>query len=317
MRFDDFLDEEPPMSRTQPLRVRVFAPALIAAFTAAAFIPAEAHAQFGGIMKRAAAKVAGDKASEQVNQATLPSAKGEALTDATFASVLKGAHAADQTLAQRDQLRAKQDADQKTLTDLESQNESTRNAYNQANGTILECRDASFNELSKKREADLQVKYKNDPQTIAKLQMVSMKYAKAMAEAQQKGDTAGVMKAQLDIQKEILGNDVYALMKADTAATDKKCGKLPAKPASLDREEKLRATIDQESDSIRTLEATAVNVGAQASGMDKVRYLELKERVFTIYGTLNGRRAPVAYGKEEVDLVKSHMSDIESVKRAL
>jgi hypothetical protein len=305
------------MSRTQPSRVRVFAPALIATFTAAAFIPVTAHAQFGGLMKRAAAKVAGDKASEKVNQATLPSAKGEALTDATFANVLKGAQAAAKTLEQRDQLRAKQEADQKALTDLESQNEGTRSAYNKANETILECRDASFNALGEKRDAELQEKYKNDPQTIAKLQMISMKYAKAIADAQQKGDTAGMMKAQLDMQKEILGNDIYALMKADTAATDKKCGTLPAKPASLDREEKLRAAIDQESDSIRTLEATAVNVGAQASGMDKVRYLELKERVFTIYGTLNGRRAPVAYGKEEVELVKGHMSDIEPVKRAL
>lgn len=305
------------LPRTRRVVGRAVTPVLVASFAATTFTPVSAHAQFGGLVKRAAAKVAGDKASEKVADATRPAAKGEALTEATFSSVLKGARAADKTLGKRDELRAKQEADEKTLNDLQSQNEGTRDAYNKANETILQCRDASFEDLNKKREAEMEAKYKNDAQNMARMQMIAMKYGKAVAEAQQKGDTAAMMKAQLDMQKEILGNDIYSLLKSDTAATDKKCGKLPAKPAALEREEKLRVSVDQEADSIRTLEAAAINTGAQASGLDRVRYLELKERVVTIMGTLKGQRVPVSYHDEEVALVKQHMSELEEVKRAL
>jgi hypothetical protein len=68
---------------------------------------------------------------------------------------------------------------------------------------------------------------------------------------------------------------------------------------------------------VRTVEANAVNSGASASGMDRVRYLELKERLATIVGQLDGNRGPVSYADDEMDLVKQHLGEIDPLRRAI
>jgi len=56
---------------------------------------------------------------------------------------------------------------------------------------------------------------------------------------------------------------------------------VPALPPALAQEEKMRKDIAIVDDSIRTLEAKAVNAGAQASGLEQIRYLQLKERALS------------------------------------
>lgn len=287
--------------------------ALLAASTLAT--PGVAHAQFGGLIKKAA-----QAAQDKANPSKGTPATGDALTEATFTQVLTGVRAADKVLADRDRMIAARDADQATLSNLVTQNEPARQAYNSANSTIDQCRSAAFESINKEFQAKMEAKAKalaNDPQGQAKLQLIAVKYGKLMAEAQQKSDTAALAKAQQDMQYEMIGVDIRAKLKADTATVDSKCGKLPTPPAALAKEEQLRVKVDAENDSVRTYEAQALNAGAQASGLDRVKYLELKERLLSIYTQVASGSSRVAYGDAEVALVKQHREDLDAVKRAL
>jgi hypothetical protein len=280
-------------------------------------LPASAHAQFGGLLKKAA-KAAQEKVDPKASKGT--PAGGEALTSETFTQVLTGVRAADKILVQRDRVIAARDADQATLSNLVTQNEPVRDAYNQANATVAECRDASLEQAHRALEAKVEAKAKalvNDPAAAARLQLIGEKYAKLMTEARQKNDAAALAKAQTDMEFEIVGIDLRAQLKADTAAADAKCGKLPTPPASLAREDSLRARVDAAGDSIRTYEAQALTAGAQASGLDRVRYLQLKERINTIYLQLINKSSRIAFGDEEVALVEQHRGELDALKRAL
>ncbi|HEV2642703.1 MAG TPA: hypothetical protein VGT98_08350 [Candidatus Elarobacter sp.] len=291
---------------------------MIPVLAASLMIVSPAQAQFGGLLKKAketAAQKGAEKAIDKVGPQA-PRAGGEALTATTFNQVLTGVRAADGILTQRDRLREQRKAELATLTQMESQNQGTRNAYEQANSTILSGRESSINDSQRKREADMEARMKGDPQNMARMQMIAMKYGDAMAKAQQRGDTAAYAKAMRDVQAEVLGTDIYKAAKADTAVADAKCGRMPKKPAALAAQDAKDAAVRAMDDSLRTLEARAVTVGAQASGMDKVRYLELKERAFTIYGLLGGQRGVVSYGDDEMDLVRQRKAEIDQYRRA-
>lgn len=297
---------------TRGLGTRAVVPALIAMLVVAP----TAQAQFGGLIKRAVAGKAADKVADKVGPKA-PRAGGEAFSATTLQQVIAGARASESVLAHRDQLVQRRATEQEALNTLGSQNGATQRAYEEANGKILDCRQASFNASSEKREAQMKARMTADPQNMARMQMIAMKYSKTIADAQAHGDTAGVMRAQLAMQNEIMGTNVFAAAKADTAAADAKCGKLPKKPASLVAEEQKRDLVSALDDSVRTIEAQAVTAGASASGMDQVRYLELKERLVTILGQIDGGRGPVSYDDAEIDLVKQHRAEIDQIRRAI
>jgi hypothetical protein len=299
-----------------PHRVLPLTAALVAAL---ALSPAPAHAQFGGLINRAKEKMA-EKGVEKAADKLGPVAPGEQLSDDLIGKVISGATAADRVLAERDKMQEKSQAKNKELSALTEKNNPVRDAYNTANSKIMDCRSASFSSLEDKRREKYDARMKSiqsDPAYIGKMQLVAMKYSKQMAEAQQKNDAAGLQKAQMDMIKEITGEDPFAEMKKDTVATDAKCGKAPALPASLAQEEKLQKEVRVADDSVRTLEARAMNVGAQASGLEQLRYLQLKERALSIYNRLNNKGAQVKYGDEEMAAVKKRQADLEKVLRAL
>ena len=157
----------------------------------------------------------------------------------------------------------------------------------------------------------------SDPVAMARVQLVMMNYAKAMADAQKTQDAVALAKAQQAMMKAVSGEDVFAELQKDTVATDAKCGKAPAVPAALAREEQLQKDIAAIDDRLRTLEARAVTQGAQASGLEQVRYLQAKERALSIMNRMAGQGAAVRFGDEEMDAVKKRQGDLEKVKRAL
>ena len=300
---------------TRGLGTRAVVPALIALTTMLVAAPV-AQAQFGGLIKRAVAGKAAEKVADKVGPKAPPAA-GEAFSAATLQQVIAGARATNTVMLHEADLRQRRDAAQTQVNGFSHQNDGTRNAYAQANQKILACREASFNDSQQKREAEMKTRMKPDAQNMARMQMIAMKYNKQIADAQARGDTAAFAKAQMDMQHEIMGTDVFSAAKADTAAADAKCGKLPKKPAALAAEDQARAQVTALDDSIRTSEAQAVNAGAQASGMDKVRYLELRERLASIMSAVGGARLPVSYSDEEMDLVKQHMDELDPLRRAI
>ena len=289
-----------------------------AALAVLAFVlatPSAAHAQFGGLINRAKEKVA-EKAAEK----TAPIAPGEQLTDDLLGKVISGAQAADRILTERDAIQAQRAAKQKELSELQEKNAPVHQAYNEGNGKIMDCRSSSFDALNEARKERMDKKVasmETDPVAMAKVQLVMMNYARAYAEAQQKQDPVAMAKAQQDMMKAVGGEDVFAELKKDSVATDAKCGKPPALPASLAREEQVQKDISGLDDRLRTLEARAVTQGAQASGLEQTRYLAAKERALSIMNRMAGQGAAVRFGDEEMDAVKKRQGDLEKVKRAL
>ena len=266
-------------------------------------------------MNKAKEKMA-DKAKENLG----PVAPGEQLTDDLLGKVVTGAQAADRVLADRDKAQAAREAKDKELSALMEKNAPVHQAYNEANGKIMACRDASLSALVEARSERIDARInamQSDPALAGKIQLIAMKYGKAMQEAQQKKDPVALTKVQKDMMQEITGEDIFPEVKKDSVATDAKCGKVPALPASLVQEERLRKDVAALDDSLRTLEARAVNQGAQASGLEQVRYLQLKERALSIMQRMEGQGAGVRYGDDEMAAVKKRLGDLEKVKRAL
>ena len=296
--------------------------AVACALALASLVPASAEAQFGGLMKKAKEAVVqkgAEKAVEQAGEKVGPVSPGEQLTEETAGAVLRGAQAADRIMAERDKVQALREAKNKQYSELADKNGPVHQAYNEANGKIMDCRSTSFSNLNDARNERAQKRLESlqsDPAFMGKMQLIAMKYGKEMAEAQQKNDPVALQKVQQAYIKEITGEDLFADVKKDSIATDAKCGKQPAKPAALALEEKLQKEVSVADDSIRTLEAKAVNVGASASGIESVRYLQLKERTVSILAKLAGQGG-AKFGEAEMEAVKKRQADFEKVKRAL
>ncbi|HEX9482939.1 MAG TPA: hypothetical protein VF929_00100 [Gemmatimonadaceae bacterium] len=60
-----------------------------------------------------------------------------------------------------------------------------------------------------------------------------------------------------------------------------------------------------------------MNVGARASGLEQIRYLQLMERARSIMNRMAGQGAVVKYGDEEMAAVRKRQSELEKLKRAL
>ncbi|CAN5425519.1 hypothetical protein BH09GEM1_BH09GEM1_40430 [soil metagenome] len=288
---------------------------LLAVSALALLTPSAAHAQFGGLMNRAKEKVA-EKAAEKM----APIAPGEQLTEDLLGKVITGAQAADRVLADRDAAQSQRDAKSKELAALQEKNAPVHQAYNEGNSKIMDCRSSSFHSLDEARQERMNKKVatmQSDPVAMAKVQLVMMNYAKAMADAQKTQDAVALAKAQQDMMAAVSGEDIFAELKKDSLAADAKCGKAPAMPASLMQEEQLQKDIAGIDDQLRTLEARAVTQGAQASGLEQVRYLQLKERALSIMNRMAGQGATVKFGDDEMNAVKRRQGDLEKVKRAL
>ena len=301
-----------PMIRSSRLVSLAAACALILA------APAPADAQFGGLLKKAKEKVAEkglEKVAEKAGDQLGPVAPGEQLTDDLLSKVITGAQAADRVLGERDRITTAREAKNKEFSALMDKNQPVHAAYDQANNKIMDCRSASFSSLDDARSEKYEARMK-DPALAGKIQLIGMKYAPRMAEAQQKQDPAMLQKVQGEMMKEITGTDPFADVKKDSVATDAKCGKVPTLPTALVQEERMRKELAAQDNELRTLEAKAVNTGAQASGLEQIRYLQLKERALSILNRVNGQSG-AKYGDEELAAIKKRQSDLEKVKRAL
>lgn len=283
---------------------------LVAVCALTVTLAAPAQAQFGGLI---------NKAKEKAAEKAAPVAPGEQLTDELLGKVITGAQAAERVLAEKDRLAEARDKKNKDLSEMSDRNRPVLAAYNEASSKISECRSASLNTLGEARaqriEKDMTAK-RQDPAFIAKMQLASLKYGKAMAEAQQKNDPVLTQKALADFQKEVGGSDLLVEMKKDTVVTDAKCGKMPALPASLAKEDSLNKLIAADDANIRTYEARAVNEGAQASGLEQLRYLQLKERALSIFNKISNKGSG-KYGDDETAAITKRKAELEKLLRAL
>lgn len=273
------------------------------------------------------------KAREKIEQKTVEQAEnkvrqvpqGEALTDDLVGSVLAGALVADRVLGERIKVESMRALKSEEHSAMVNKNGSLRRAYNEASSKIMSCRSSAIEKVDavrakeeEKRDAAREVLEK-DPNFMAKMQLAGMKYAKAMAAAVEKNDAAALAKAQRDMLTEAYG-DAAAVSydtKKDNAAVDAQCGKEPALPPALKEEDRVGEEVSAADARIRTLEAQAINSGAKASGLEELRYLQLKERVRDILAQLgDAERRKRPLNVEEL-AVKKRQVELEKVLRAL
>lgn len=246
-------------------------------------------------------------------------AGGQPLDEPLVVRLIAGLRAADPTIAKRDRVQADRVAKDKALSEARQKNEATRNAYESASSTVTDCRDATTHAIEEARAERMENEMKSkagDPVYAAKVQLVMMKYGKALAEAQQKNDPALLAKANADMQRELMG-DAAALARQDSLAADAKCGKPVALPPALAEEERLDRQLRMMDDQLRVLEAQAATEGAAAAGLDRVKYAELKERLHDVYDRVAHGNSPGRYSGAEYEIVQRHRAELAQLARAL
>lgn len=284
--------------------------ALLAALLAASLAPHVAQAQFGGFIKRKIAEKVVDKAAEKVDErkpakdstvantpatnatggqrrgrggrVTMaptndPSALGSELTADTLERVLRGLESVAAKHRDGEEARRKMEEVNRKLADLRGADAAEVDAFRQRERTVNECQRGVFEQRSRERSAEVDRRMKADPNFRAHASAAWQKYMSNAMEAQRKGDSATVVRLQLEMYREILG--VNFDPKPDTVAAVRKCGMVPPKPASLVLDDSLTRVASALNDRYRQAEQEAASEGPAGSGLSDQEFARARERI--------------------------------------
>lgn len=294
---------------------RWISPLAAAGLSAALLIPTTAHAQFGGLLKKAKKAVSGDSSSGAATGKP-SSAFGPELNAHTFAAVMKGLNA-ELPLKQKHDAVVRQISDAQTArTRLLHSRQPEWNAYQKATSDHERCASAAWQEVDRNRDAAMQKKQQemmSSPGGMQKMQQDALELTQQMAALMQKGDTAAAQRLQIEFARKSLGLDP----KNDTIAVEKQCGKVPAKPAWLVQADGLYARVDTLNHQVADLESTTSTRGVQASGMSAVDYNLARERIVNWYYGGDSHTKYQQFGADERKMLEAHQADIKRVAEVL
>lgn len=289
-----------------------FASKVAVAFAAAALaLPAPAHAQFGGLVKKAKEKAAKAVAGNAAQQSGVmqPSCGITPTFDATTielnASNLDKVVKALETIRTagdkngRNKLAAQRDADQARLEELErdpsvSGAEDSQRQYN-------ECRQQAFNEVMQKHVAE------KGSGIMADYMRAMRTHNDRIAAYEAKGDTAHA-NALRDSTYTVMMN-AFGATAQDSAAIDAKCGKPPRPSKRVAERDSLRRVVREEGDSIRVLDENADDEVRSASGLTGSQLAAARERILTY---LRNSQA-CGFTKEEYDALGARKSELQKL----
>lgn len=289
-------------------------PAKIAvALTAIALAaPTPAHAQFGGLIKKAKEKAAQAAAGSAAQQSMQPASScgGAAPTfDATtielnasnLDKVIKALDAVRSAgeKSGRNKLAAQRDGDQARLEELErdpavSGAESSQREYN-------ECRQQAFNEVMQKHVAE------KGPGIMADYMRAMRTHNDRIAAYRAKGDTAHANALQ-DSTYTVMVNAMGATPQ-DSVAIDAKCGKPPRPSKRVAERDSLRRVVREEGDSIRVLDENAEDQVRSVSGLTAGQVAAARERILTY---LHNSGA-CGFTKAEYDAMAARKSELQKL----
>ena len=287
---------------------------IIRATVVLACVSTVAHAQFGGLIKKAREKVEAKAENKAENAIPVKPLEGDPLTESTLVAVLKGLSLEAESKDKTKQLWTAIEAKAKEVNEAERAAGDEPDKWHKASRDIESCASRSISESEKIHEKEMPQKVmalnngKDNTAVIAKLNAVG----KRMADAQAKGDTPAFQKAFADYGK-MLGFDPAK----DSAVAYAKCGKLPAKPASMVKLDQLKAEVDQLTEQRRAEEAEIGGRAAKASGIPADKYALARERLLTWNSEGKGKSGRRSLTKEENDLFLAHASDIRKVESVL
>lgn len=298
-------------------------------------VPAAAHAQLGGLIKRAIGEKVAEKATEKVAEkdprADSAPARGRGgragrmrpagapmasiqLTADTLDRALRGLDVLARGLTRRDSLGVIADALGKRLGELSTANGDLSRTYHEKAGAIHTCRQDVFTAFANKRGKDLQARLAADPSLQRRYAEGYARYASAASDAAAKGDTATLQKLQLEYYRSVLGPGFSS--RQDTVAATTKCGAELPMPAALAREDSVRRESQRITEARRDAEIAARADALAQSGLPAEKFDAARERIEMWYrGRKSGRIT--GYAPDEEDVLTAQLPRIERIMRAL
>ncbi len=278
--------------------------ALLAAVAVA--IPHAAHAQIGGLVKKAKDAATKKDSTSSGNSNMKPSNTfGPELTASSLDALIRGASASQAKLDQADQTEGQVQVAFQKADAAANGHEKDRQAYDAAREKQSSCWNSEWEHVTAAEQDKIRQRLASDPAFLAEMQKQALEMGRKAAELNAKGDTAGIRKLSQGGMK-VNGMDFHA----DSDVVRKKCGSPPAIPAFLveDRAARDRASKLQQRE--RQLQDSAVIVGMATTGMSRPEYNLARERVVNWLHEVNGGPAIQAFGAGERKLLESRKSEI-------
>ncbi len=280
-----------------------------------ACVSASSQAQLGGLIKKAAQKAVEAKVEEKV-EPTTPAKPlgGDPLTEATLDALLKGLSLEVETKEKTKQLWAATEAKAKEVTEADRAAGKEPDKWHTASRDVERCVEHSLdasNETHQKEAPQKMMALGTDPNRAAVMAKLTA-VGKRMTDAQAKGDTPAYLKAFADYMK-MLGFDPAK----DSVVAFAKCGKLPAKPASMVKLERLKAELEQINEERRAAEAEGGARAAKAAGMPADTYALARERLWAWNQSRKQKASRIPVTKEEDALFAARVSDIKKLESIL
>lgn len=274
--------------------------------------PATAHAQLGGLAKRAAQKALEKKAEQTVVDKTVgdgsPACRNVTfdrttveLTPARLDGIVKALSAVydGPSGAKRRELRSQTEAAEARLQELES-DESIQKSE-EAHGEYKSCRQEAFSKI-------VEARVEKEGQGIMTKYMTAMRvHNEKIAAAQQKGDTAKANALQDSTWQVMMS--VVTPTAADSVTVQKKCGNPPRISRRVAERDSLRVAVREANDEIRVMDEDAEDAMLKASGLTATQLAMARERL-TMYLKQN---KTCGFSKGEVDAIAEKRAALEKL----
>jgi hypothetical protein len=276
---------------------------------------ADARAQLGGLIKKAASKVVEKKADEMAAKATPEKPLDGAPLDArSLDGVLKGLNFELEQQAEAVRLKAIQEQKLAAWRQADEAGRDEADAYRKVNEKVISCVSGELAERQREHAAEMPAKMMEIVQAPDGQQKVKdlTELGQRMSEAAQKNDTAAMRRLNMQYLR-MIGLDPAA----DSAVAFRKCGKLPAAPASYVETERRAKELRDANEDLRKVESDLNERAAAVSGMPAREYFLARERLWAWYTARKYKRGNGGVTRDEDTLFQSREADIRKVEKAL
>jgi hypothetical protein len=278
-----------------------------------ACVTTASQAQLGSLIKKAKEKVEG-KVEEKTGVGTdsKPLA-GDPVSVSVLDALLKGLALEVQADAKAKELRAVRDAKNTEINDAEKAAGDEPDKWKTADRELMRCVSKSIDESEAKHAEELVQHIMNAGSDPAFLKRYT-EWGQRLNAATQKVPMDSAALRRVNEEKfSVIG----ATPAKDSAIAFGKCGKRPAKPASLVKVESLKLARDKVNEELRRAEADINEKAAAAAGIAPDKYFLARERLYTWNSERKEKNGKRSVTKDEDALFKSRAADIKKVDAAL
>lgn len=291
---------------------RLFRAAIVGAIVLAT--PAVAHAQLGGMMKKAAQRALEKKAETSAANAVTGKPDESAacrnvtfdrttveLTPARLDGIVKALNAANEGAsgAKRRDLRSRLDAAEARLEELRG-DESLQKAQ-ESEREYKSCRQEAFQQI-------MSARVEKEGQGIMTKYMQAMRvHNEKIQAALAKGDTAKSNALQDSTWQVMMS--VVTPTAADSATVQKKCGTPPRVSRRVAERDSLAVAVREMNDELRVMDEDAEDAMLKASGLTATQLAMARERL-TMYIKQN---RTCGYTKVETDAIAERRAELEKL----